>query len=88
MSERFYVVEVTTNSTGTETRKLTPYDSNETALRKFYEPLNAIGAGPLKICSLLLDENLNQIKKEVWEKYIEPEPEPEPEVEPEPEPEE
>jgi len=73
MNERFYVVEVTTNSTGTETRKLTPYDNNETAYRKFFEPLGNIGAGPIKICVLLLDENLNVIKKEVWIKHIEPE---------------
>jgi len=83
MEQRFYVVEVTTNSTGTETRKLTPYDNSETAYRKFFEIMTGIGGGALKICALLLDENLNQIKKEVWVKYIEPEPEPEPTPEPE-----
>ncbi len=71
MNERFYVVEVTTNSTGAETRKLTPYDNNETALRKFFEPLGGIGAGALKICVSLLDENLTEIKREVWVKAVE-----------------
>lgn len=75
MNERFYVVEVTTNSTGAETRKLTPYDNNETALRKFYEPLGSIGAGPIKICVGLYDENLTEIKREVWVQAVEETPE-------------
>ena len=75
MNEKFYVVEVTTNSTGTETRKLTPYDNNETALRKFYEPLNSIGAGPIKICVGLYDENLTEIKREVWMQAVDETPE-------------
>jgi len=73
MNEKFYVVEVTTNSSGTETRLLTQYNDNETAFRKFFEPLGGIGAGPTKICVLLLDENLNVIKQEVWIKNVEPE---------------
>lgn len=75
MNERFYVVEVTTNSTGTETRKLTPYDNSETAYRKFYEILTGIGGGALKICAGLYDSYLNQIKKEVWVKAEEETPE-------------
>ena len=67
MEKKYYVVNVTTNSNGTETRNLTPYTNEETALRKFYEPLGSIGAGPTKICVLLLDEYFEVIKKEVWE---------------------
>lgn len=64
---KYYVIDVTTNSNGTETRNLKPYTSEETALRKFYEPLGSIGAGPTRICVLLLDEYFEVIKKEVWE---------------------
>lgn len=75
MNERYYLVDVTINSTGTETRNLTSYDSLETALRKFHQVFGAIGAGPLKISATLLDFNLYSIKSEVWEKEVEPEPE-------------
>ena len=82
MNERYYLVDVIINSTGTETRNLTPYDSLETALRKFHQIFGAIGAGPLKISATLLDFNLYSIKSEVWEKEVEPEPEPTPEETP------
>lgn len=75
MEERYYVVAVTTTSSGTEQRKLDPYTDLETAQRKFFEPLSSIGAGPLKICVLLLDKYLNVIKHETWE-HVEPEEEP------------
>lgn len=71
MEKRFYVVSVITNSNGTESRNITPYTNEETALRKFYEPLGNIGGGPTKICVLLLDAYFTQIKKEVWE-HVEP----------------
>lgn len=76
MNERFYVVEVTTGSTGTETRNITGYDNYEVALRKFFAPLGSVGAGPLKICVLLLDSGFNTLKREVWAKPDEPEDEP------------
>ena len=66
--KRFYVLEVTTNSTGTETRNFKAYDDYETALRKFFEPFGVIGGGPLKIAVMLLGENLTVLKKEVWAK--------------------
>ena len=75
MNERFYVVSITTTSSGAEQRNLTPYDNYETALRKFYEPLGAIGGGPTKICVGLYDENLTEIKREVWVKAEETTPE-------------
>lgn len=75
MEERYYVVSVTTTSNGSEQRGITYYTDLETALRKFFEPLESIGAGPLKICVLLLDKYLNVIKHETWE-HVEPEEEP------------
>lgn len=75
MEERYYVVAVTTTSNGSEQRGITPYTDLETAQRKFFEPLGSIGAGPLKICVLLLDKYLNVIKHETWE-HVEPEEEP------------
>lgn len=71
MEKKYYVVYVTTNSNGTETRNLTPYTDEEVALRKFYEPLESIGAGPTKICVLLLDGYFEVIEKKVWE-HVEP----------------
>lgn len=85
MNERQYVLAITTTSSGAEVRTLTPYNNDEVALRKFYEPFGDIGAGPLKICVLLLDQYLNVIKREVWIKYIEPEEPEEPEQPEEPE---
>ena len=71
MEERYYVINVTTNSTGTENRTITPYGNKMTALRKFYEPLGSIGTGPLRICVLLLDKYFTIIKREVWEDDLE-----------------
>lgn len=66
MSERYYVLEITTTSNGAETRNITPYTDFETALRKFFAPLGSIGAGPKKICVNLLDSDTNVLKKEIW----------------------
>lgn len=68
INKRLYVLEITTTSQGTEERHFTPYDNTETAYRKFYEPLTKIGAGPKKIVVGLYDSDLNQIKRESWEK--------------------
>jgi hypothetical protein len=75
MNEKYYLVDVTITSSGAEQRNLTPYDSLETALRKFHQVFGSIGAGPLKISATLLDNNLYSIKAEVWEKEVESEPE-------------
>lgn len=69
--KKYYVVEVTTTSNGSENRSISPYDNEETALRKFYAPLGNIGAGPIKICVLLLDEYFEVLEKKVWE-HVEP----------------
>jgi hypothetical protein len=78
MNERYYLVDVTITSSGAEQRNLTPYDSLETALRKFHQAFGNIGAGPLKVSAIILDNNLHPIKSEIWEKEVEPEPEEEP----------
>ena len=78
MNERYYLVDVTITSSGAEQRNLTPYDSLETALRKFHQVFVNIGAGPFKISATILDNNLYPIKSEVWKKEDEPEPEVEP----------
>ena len=70
MEEKYYVVEVTIGSTGTETRNFTPYTNKETALRKFYAPLGSIGAGPSRISVLLLNAYLDVVKKETWEQEV------------------
>lgn len=81
---RFYLVSIVISSKDTEVRNLTPYDDIDTATRKFHESFGSIGGGSKKIATILLDEYMNVIKKEVW---LEPQPEPEPEPEPTPEPE-
>lgn len=72
MEERYYVISVTTVSSGAENRDIKYYTDKETALRKFFEPLGNIGGGPTRICVLLLDQYFNYIKREVWE-HEEPE---------------
>lgn len=64
---RFYVVSITLTSSGSEDRKLTPYDDLTTATRKFHEAFNNIGAGPKRVCVVLLDTYLNELKRESWE---------------------
>ena len=66
----YYLVNVTISSNGTEDRQFTPYDVLETAQRKYHEALTGIGAGSRKISVCLLDSNLNQIQKEVWQQYF------------------
>ena len=77
MNGRYYLVRVTITSVGTEDRNLTPYDNIDTALRKFHEAFNVIGGGPKKIVATLLDSNLNEVKRDLWEQ---PEEEPTPET--------
>lgn len=64
---KWYVLSVTITSKDEEQRKLTPYDSYDTALRKFFECFNTIGGGPKKITALLLDADLYVLKSERWE---------------------
>jgi hypothetical protein len=78
MNERYYLADVTITSSETEQRNFTPYDSYETALRKFHQVFGSIGAGPLKISATILDNNLFPIKNEAWEKEVEPKLEEEP----------
>ncbi len=67
MSGRYYVLEVTITSAGTETRNFTAYDNKEVAYRQFYKIFTAIGAGPKKINGILFGENLTIIKQEMWQ---------------------
>lgn len=62
----WYVLSITVTSQGTEDRKFTPYSNKDTALRKFYEVFSGIGGGSKKITVLLLDNDLNRIKREQW----------------------
>jgi hypothetical protein len=52
----FYLVTLTTASSGTTNRTLTPYEDKNTALRKFHEAFNGIGAGPKRITAILLED--------------------------------
>lgn len=66
---KYYLISIITNSTGTETRNLTPYDNKETALRKFHEAFNTIGAGSKEIYAELIERNeynYEIIKNEMW----------------------
>lgn len=63
---KWYVLSITISSSGGEERKLTPYTNKDTALRKFFEVFNVVGAGPKKIMAILFDENLVQLKVERW----------------------
>lgn len=62
----WYVLSITVTSQDTEDRKFTPYTNKDTALRKFYEAFGGIGGGPKKITVLLLDDDLNKVKREQW----------------------
>lgn len=63
---KYQLVSVIINSKGTETREMTPYDDKDTAIRKFHEKFDTVGAGSKNISVLLLDDSLNPIKHEVW----------------------
>lgn len=52
----FYLVTLTTSSTGTMNRVLTPYEDKNTALRKFHEAFAGIGGGPKRITAILLED--------------------------------
>lgn len=77
MDNRWYVVKVVINSNGSETREFTPYDSEDTAIRKWHECFNTIGGGPKLISATILDRFMNQDLKhtDTW-RQAEPEPEP------------
>ena len=75
MEERYYLITVTVASGGTENRVMTPYDDKDTALRKFHEAFNSIGAGPQYIAATILAKSqFAPIKTEVWQQEVEPEP--------------
>ena len=50
-----YLITLTTGSTGTTNRVLTPYNDKNTALRKFHEAFAGIGGGPTRITAILLE---------------------------------
>ena len=52
----FYLVTLTTGSSGTMNRVLTPYNDKNTALRKFHEAFAGIGGGPKRITAILLED--------------------------------
>ena len=63
---KFQLISIVLSSKDTETRTITPYDDYDTALRKFHEALTGIGGGSKRIAVMLVDSNLNVIKKELW----------------------
>lgn len=74
MEERYYLITVTVASGGGENRVMTPYDDKDTALRKFHEAFNSIGAGPQYIAATILEKSqFAPIKTEVWKLELEPE---------------
>jgi len=64
---KYYVTSIITNSQGTDTRNFNVYENYETALRKFYEAFNTIGAGSKRIVATLSDEYLNVTKHDMWQ---------------------
>lgn len=70
---KYYLITIVTNSQGTETRNLTPYDNKETAMRKFHEAFNTIGAGSKEIYAELIEKNsisYDIIKRETWTEEV------------------
>lgn len=70
---KYYLISIITNSQGTETRNLTPYDNKETALRKFHEAFNTIGAGSKEIYAEIIEKNgvsYDIIKRETWTEEV------------------
>ena len=66
---KYYLITIITNSQGTETRNLTHYGDKETALRKFHEAFNSIGAGSKEIYAELVERNevsYDITKRETW----------------------
>lgn len=74
MEGRYYVFSITITSSGAEDRKLTPYDNKDTAIRKYHEAFNAVGAGPSFVSCSILDRYMNILPgfREYWEKAEEP----------------
>jgi len=70
----YYTIKTYFNKDGVETKpEMTKYTDYDTALRNYYQIMTLVGQGGTKICALLLDENLNEIKKDVYIKVVEPE---------------
>ena len=70
---KYYLITIITNSTDTESRNLTPYGDKETALRKFHEAFNSIGAGSKEIYAQLIEKNevsYDIIKRETWTEEV------------------
>jgi len=70
---KYYLISIITNSQGTETRNLTPYDNKETALRKFHEAFGSIGGGSKEIYAELIEKNnvsYDIIKRETWTEEV------------------
>ena len=67
MEGRVYLITIKTLSSGNEERNMTPYDDPDAALRKFHEAFNVIGGGPTHIAAAILDNNMNELKAEVWD---------------------
>ena len=75
MENRWYVLKIVVNSSGTEERSLTPYDDKDTAIRKWHEIFNVIGGGPKFVSGTILDRYMNKDEKHTdWWQEEEPEP--------------
>ena len=74
MDNRWYVFRVVITSKGEEERNLTPYDDKDTAIRKYHEAFNVIGAGPTFVSACILDRYMNQEQKfkDYWQKTEQP----------------
>lgn len=73
--ERIYLEVIQHNSQGAESRELTPYTNEETAIRKFHEAFSVVGAGPIFVSAVLHDKYHNILPgfQSFWEKKAEPE---------------
>ena len=66
---RLYLETITITSNDTEQRALTPYDNEETAIRKYHETFAGVGAGPKFISARLHDKYNNALPgyESFWE---------------------
>ena len=71
---RYYVETIKILSSGNEERNLTPYDNKDTAIRKFHEAFNVVGAGPTFVAAEVHDKYFNIVdgKRDYWEAGEEP----------------
>lgn len=63
---KFHVIRADITAKGSENKDIKSFDNYDNALKFYYECFHNNINVENKVCTMLTDENLNQIKKEVW----------------------